>query len=67
MRALVMSLVLAAFVLPFAVGCSETVSQQDSVSRNPVTGTETHKETTVTRNPDGSYTTEQQTEKYPQP
>ncbi len=66
MKTLLLSLAAAAFVLSFNVGCSETVAHQESTSQNPITGTETHQESTVTKNPDGSYTTEKQTEKYPQ-
>jgi hypothetical protein len=66
MKALLMTLAVAAFVLPLNVGCSRTVSQQESTTQNPITGTETHQESTVKQNPDGSYTTEKQVEKYPQ-
>jgi hypothetical protein len=66
MKSLMIALAAAAFVLPMTTGCSQTVAHQESTSQNPLTGTETHQETTVTKNPDGSYSTEKQTEKYPQ-
>ena len=63
MKTLLMTLAAAALMLPMTVGCSHTVAHEDRVSQNPITGTETHHETTVTQNPDGSYSTERQTEK----
>ena len=64
MKSLIIALAAAAFMLPMTVGCSHTVAHEDRVSHNPITGTDTHHETTVTQNADGSYTTQQQTEKY---
>ena len=63
MKTLLMSLAAAVLVMPLTIGCSRTVSHEDRVSTNPITGTETHHENTVRQNVDGSYTSEQSTEK----
>lgn len=63
MKTLMMTLAAAVLVVPMTVGCSRTVAHEENTSRNPITGTATHQEKTVVEHPDGSYSTEQQTEK----
>jgi len=48
------ALIAAAALGMAVVGCDRTVAHKERTSENPITGTQTHKETTVKERPDGS-------------